>query len=392
MVTSHMDRLNPGIANLSEKVLLGPTTAVHPDLDTSTVDYAVIGPEAPLAAGLVDELESRHVPCVGPRKSVARIESSKSFARTLLTRVAPDANPVFHIAHDESEIRRALRDIGEDRVVVKPDGLTGGKGVRIAGEHLAGLDDELNYASGLVKRDGLVVIEERVHGTEFTVQAFVDGDRLCTMPLVRDFKRAYDGDRGPNTGSMGSYSMEDHVLPDVNHSDIAAATGIMERAISGIRNQTGEKYRGILYGQFMKTRSGVRLIEFNARFGDPEAINVLSIMRSSMDELCRSILDGDLKKAEFERLATVCVYLVPEGYPEGPIASDTPVTIETSISSEVYYASVYSRDGVTFTTSSRAIALLGRGKTVRDAREIVYRDINRVQGRLRYRTDIAAGL
>ncbi|MHA1741225.1 MAG: phosphoribosylamine--glycine ligase, partial [Candidatus Thorarchaeota archaeon] len=200
-LVARMSRNNPGIAGISREVSIGPLEdfASYPSLDG--VDYAVIGPEAPLAAGVVDFLESRGVPCVGPNKTAARIETSKVFARQLLSDVAPGANPQFGVARSRADIMDLIEALGLENTVVKPDGLTGGKGVKIFGEHLASKDEVIDYANSLIAKDGAVVLEQKLSGIEFTVQTLVDGHRLVPMPLVRDYKRAYDKDTGPNTGS-----------------------------------------------------------------------------------------------------------------------------------------------------------------------------------------------
>jgi len=388
-IVARMDKLNPGIARLCSKVTVGSLTDPVGLPTGRDVDYAIIGPETPIAAGFVDTLETSGVRCVAPKRAAAQIETSKSFARILLSEAAPEANARFFLAHDQTEVKDAIKELGADNVVVKPDGLTGGKGVKVLGEHLSSIDEATEYATALAKKDGIVIIEEKVRGTEFTVQAFVDGMHVYPMPLVRDYKRAYDGDRGPNTGSMGSYSSEGHRLSYVGRKEMDSAVSVMERAVNAIRIATGTEYVGVLYGQFMKSEQGVRLIEFNARFGDPEAINVLSILSSSMDDLCCSLIDRNLMRPRFESVATVCVYLVPNGYPSTDVAKDSPIDVHSVADSETYYASVYEKNGKVFTTSSRAVALLGKGSSINDARARVYRDASLVKGHLRYRSDIA---
>src|SRR5208337_2163246 len=175
--------------------------------------------------------------------------------------------------------------------------------------------------------NGKAVIEERLLGEEFTLQAFVDGTHLVPMPLVQDHKRAFEGDVGPNTGGMGSYSLPDHMLPFVTQADYKKAIGIMKSAVAAMERK-GQSYKGVLYGQFMNTAQGPKVIEFNARFGDPEAMNVLSLLTSDLSEIVYRIVEGSLSPshAEFAPQATVCKYLVPEGYPDSPHAGD-PITM-----------------------------------------------------------------
>ncbi len=391
-IVAHMDKVNPGIAALAKEVNINTLMDPRKLPDLMGIDYAVIGPEAPLSIGMVDYLASNGIESIGPHQITARIETSKALARRVLEKVAKEANPEFIIARSIDPLKKFEDKIGIENIVVKPDGLTGGKGVKIFGDHFSTRDELEKYAKSLLIDHGIVILEEKLVGTEFTVQAFCDGIRLEPMPLVRDYKRAYDGDTGPNTGSMGSYSREDHGLSYVSDDDLETAIDIMQRTISGLKKQTSREYRGILYGQFMKTSSGIKVIEYNARFGDPEAMNVLSVLSTPIDDVFQGIIDGSVIKPRFENKATVCVYVVPEGYPGPNVVKDMPVSLVPGIESEVYYASVYEKDGTIHTTGSRTIGLLAKAESVAEAREIVYKDVEKVKGKIRYRSDIAHGI
>ncbi|MGV9102812.1 MAG: phosphoribosylamine--glycine ligase [Promethearchaeia archaeon] len=387
---SLMEHVNPGIESLSERAFQGKLNEIDTISNLEEIDYAVVGPEAPLGKGVVDELEQRGIPAVGPCKSPANLEISKVFARQLLQRVSPEANPRFEVVNRTKDINSAIDEIGLEDLVIKPDGLTGGKGVRLFAEHVHSRDEAIDYAERIIKRDGCVILEEKLVGREFTVQAFVDGSgRIEPMPLVRDFKRAFDGDTGPNTGSMGSYSRQSHDLEYLSNSEVETAVDIMRKAVKAVKKETGESYKGILYGQFMKTQDQVKVIEFNVRFGDPEAMNVLSILETPMNEMCQGIINGSLKKPQFKNLATVCVYIVPAGYPSDSVLVDEPISIKKGIENELYYASVYRRKRSIYTTGSRSIAILAKGRSVREARNAAYRDVDKIDGRVRYRKDIA---
>ncbi|MFW9786444.1 MAG: phosphoribosylamine--glycine ligase [Candidatus Thorarchaeota archaeon] len=388
-IIAHMDRMNPGIAKLANKVSINSILDFRKLPDLSGIDYAFIGPEAPLASGVSDFLNGQGVPCVAPSKTAAMIETSKSFARRILQDTTPDANPRHSIVRSLDDLRRFEDVIGVENIVVKPDGLTGGKGVKIFGEHLHSRTELEKYAVRELSAKGVVVLEEKLEGIEFTVQAFVDGAKLVTMPLVRDYKRAYDGDKGPNTGSMGSYSTENHGLSFVDEEDLSKAKLIMQATIDRIKKVTRTEYKGILYGQFMKTETRIKVIEYNARFGDPEALNVLSILNSSMDVICQQIIDGRLTNAFFEKAATVCVYVVPEGYPEPEVIKDSPIDTSVASTADIYYASVYEKDGQILTTGSRAVGVLAKGNSVAQAKEIAYANASRIKGKVRYRSDIA---
>jgi len=389
VIHAHMDRKNPGIAKLCKEFTIGSTTKTKKLPSLFGFDYAIIGPEAPLDTGVSDFITSQGVPCIAPSKAAAMIETSKSFARIVIDQTSPKSNPKFQVARSIDDLRRFEKKIGVENMVVKPNGLTGGKGVKIYGEHLNSRDELERYAIDLLHSTGVVVLEEKLQGTEFTLQAFSDGIRLEFMPLVRDYKRAYDGDKGPNTGSMGSYSTPDHGLPYVTPEDLEIAKTIMNATLIGIKKKAGSVYKGILYGQFMKTDSGIKVIEFNARFGDPEAMNVLSVLSTPIDEICQGIIDGNLGQVQFENKATVCVYIVPEGYPGSDVVKDSPIDLSVATTAELYHASVYEKDGQILTTGSRAIGVLGKADTVPQAREIAYSNASRIKGKVRFRTDIA---
>ena len=380
-----MSKLNPGIAALSSRVEIIDINDPKEYSRFKGVDLAYVGPEDPLSRGVADALWNIGVPVVGPRKELAKLEWSKAYARLVLDEYGIPGNPAFKICRTKEDVDTFLGEHPE--VAVKPDVLTGGKGVKVSGDHLATVHDAKSYAIERIKSDGLVVLEEKLKGREFTLQAFTDGRRVEVMPLVRDFKRAYDEDKGPNTGSMGSFSCPDHGMPDLPSETVGIGVSIMRRTIEALNKSVGP-YQGVLYGGFMYTGSDVYLIEYNSRFGDPEAINVLSVLETPLTEIGFGITGGDLPKPRFREEATVCVYLVPEGYPLNPM-KDQPVEVGNLSSTELYYASVYDDKGVIKTTGSRSIALLGRGRSVKEARRRVYTEIDQIRGRLHYRKDIA---
>jgi phosphoribosylamine--glycine ligase len=382
---SAMSRRNPGIAALSRRVEIIDINDNESYDRFKGVDIAFVGPEAPLAAGVTDRLNELGVPVVGPTRDLARLEWSKAFTRQFLEEHGIEGNPEFSICRDLDEVKTFLSDHSE--VAVKPDVLTGGKGVKITGEHLNSAVEVETYAAERIGGDGLVVLEERLVGREFTLQAFTDGSGVEIMPLVRDYKRALDGDRGPNTGSMGSYSCPDHGLPDLPESAVSTGKRIMERTVMELARAKG-RFKGILYGGFMKTADDVFLLEYNVRFGDPEALNVLALLRTPLLEVGWEIVDGRLSKPSFREEATVCVYMVPTGYPTSP-KGGTPVSIESPRNSELFYASVHEEEGFVYTTTSRSVALLARGATVAEARKRVYEDVPQIKGDLVYRRDIA---
>lgn len=388
---AYMKTRNPGIAKLSKEVKIGSLNDFNNIVDfAKKVDFCIIGPEDPLAEGVVDRLEDAGIPCIGPHSSTARLESSKSFTRLLLTKYMIPGNPDYKVFEDMNDVREYLQT--HSNIVVKPDGLTGGKGVKVWGEHLSNINEAETYIRELIEKDGKVVVEEKLDGEEFTLQAFVDGVNVVGSPLVQDHKRAYEGDQGPNTGGMGSYSFPDHGLPFINREYIPQALDILKKTVNAVKKETGIPYKGILYGQFMLTRNGLKLVEFNCRFGDPEAINILPILETSFTDICLRILDGNLseKHVLFDDKATVVKYLAPVGYPVSPVPTEVTVSEDDirKLGGRVYYASVSEKDGKILTTTSRSIAVLGVGSTIEEAERIAENSICYIGGELFHRRDI----
>ena len=381
-----MQRMNPGIGRLASDVLVEKETAairIAEFAKREGINYAVIGPEAPLEAGVVDRLEQEGVGCMGPVLAAARLETDKGFCREMMERQGVGGCPKYRVFHKTGDAVEFIRSAGKD-LVIKPIGLTGGKGVRVMGEQ-TDLAGALSYVE---KLGGHVVVEERLIGEEFTLQAFVDGIHLVPMPLVQDHKRAYEGDLGPNTGGMGSYSMPDHHLPFVSPEDIKKALRIMQDAVAAM-GKLGYPYKGVLYGQFMNTRDGPMVIEFNARFGDPEAMNVLSLLDTDFAEIVQAVAEGALSAARvrFQNKATVCKYLVPEGYPDAPLGGKQ-ITAGDPGRAAMYYANVVEKNGQLFTLSSRTLAFVGIGDTLEEAERIAESAASNVKGSVYHRKDI----
>jgi len=393
---AYMGKRNPGIARLcNNNVKIGKLDNF---LDIANfgkknnVNFAVIGPEAPLAIGITNALQAHDIPTVGPTIECAQLESSKIFTRSLLKKYNIESNINFRNFSEFSGIPEFIDEIGLENVVIKPDGLTGGKGVKVWGDHLHSKQEVIDYCNEILDNKGRVIIEEKLNGEEFTYICFVDGVNVIGTPIVQDNKRAYNGDEGPNTGGMGSYSMENHLMPFISQDDVKYANNQIKQVIEAVAKETGTKNKGFLYGQFMKTKKGLKIVEFNIRFGDPEAMNILPIMKSNFVEVCQQILNGDLTRPlEFDKKATVCKYMVPEGYPIKPI-SHSEIKIDEEelkkLGAKLYYASVSEEDGKIFTSSSRAIAILGIADTLAEAEKIAEEGTKFIHGALFHRTDI----
>ena len=382
-----MAKKNPGIIKAVKKYL------IHAETDADAVvafakecgaEYAVIGPEAPLQAGVADALCAAGIPTVGPKKAAARIETDKGFCRDLMKKYHIPGSPAYKICKTPDEAVSYIKEYKGD-LAIKPTGLTGGKGVKVMGEQVD-REGACQYAATL--KDQNIILEERLLGEEFTLMAFADGKTLVPMPLVQDHKRAFEGDVGPNTGGMGSYSLETHAFPFVTEKDYADAFSIMEKTIAALAEE-GCPYQGILYGQFMNTREGPKVIEFNARFGDPESMNVLTLLTSDFAVIAEHICKGTLspKDVSFAPLASVCKYIVPEGYPEAPKTGE-PLTFDNVEGVTVYYANVVEEEGTLKTLTSRTLAFVGLGKNLAEAEKLAETACRSVRGCVRYRKDI----
>jgi len=395
---SVMKNRNPGIAKMSKDTLFIKETEIDKIVEwakSKKVDFAFIGPEAPLGAGIVDILEKAGIPSVGPSKKAAQIEISKEFMRNLMSKHNLPGMVDYKVFDNIEKAEKFLKDYGKE-VVVKPIGLTGGKGVKIMGEHLLSIEDVVDYCKEIIENkiggSSSFILEERMVGEELTLQAFCDGSHIIPMPAVQDHKRAYEGDVGPNTGGMGSYSQEDGLLPFLKKEEYEECVSIMKKMVNAMK-EDGTPYKGILYGQFILTKAGPKVIEINARFGDPEAMNILPLLTSDFSDICQGIIDGNLssKIASFKNKATVCKYVVPMGYGVESLVGEKVEVDEIKIvndGAELFYASVDQRDNQIYTTSSRSLAVVGIENSIFEAEKVAERALSHVKGKVFMRHDI----
>jgi len=356
---------NPGVADLGagfETLETTNPTAVRVYAEEVGADLAVIGPEAALEAGVADALDDAGVYTFGPQAEQARIETDKGFQRRFMQEHEVPGCPDFEEFRD-TEAACEYIDSYDGDLAVKPAGLTGGKGVRVIGDQVTPEEATAYLRESEYDR---VVLEERLVGEEFTVQAFVANGEVRVTPAVQDHKRAYEGDEGPNTGGMGSYSDAALDLPFMDEADYLEAVDIIQATVDAL-----EGYKGVLYGQFMLTAEGVRVVEFNARFGDPEAMNTLPVLETDFLDVLTAAREGDsLPQLSFARQATVCKYVVPDGYPTDP-SGGTRVAIDGESAGDalLFYASVDERADGIYTTTSRAFAVIGVADTVTEAEQ-----------------------
>ncbi|HEY5330623.1 MAG TPA: phosphoribosylamine--glycine ligase [Acidobacteriaceae bacterium] len=384
---------NPGIENLCIAYATGSVTDVAAILAFANAQQptlAIIGPEAPLAAGVADALWAANISVVGPTKDLAQIESSKGFARDLLTKYNISGNPFFQRFTSMEGVEEVLSRFPHQHVI-KDDGLAGGKGVKVCGDHLLSLADSVAFCRELAGYGHPFVIEEKLEGEEFSLLSFCDGNTLRHMPPAQDHKRAYDGDRGPNTGGMGSYTDAGHKLPFITVDDLREAQNINSLVVAALAKECGAPYQGILYGGFMATAGGIKLIEYNARFGDPECLNLLTLLETDFVQICRAIVDQTLADltVTFAPQASVCKYVVPEGYPEhARIGDAVELPRELPQGVTLYLGSVDMKDERLVAAGSRTLGIVAIGQTISEAESLCEQVAAQVPGRFFHRADI----
>ncbi len=393
-----MKHRNPGIARLATDVHLCAETdiqAVVAYAVEAEADIAVVGPEAPEELGLCDALAAAGIPCASPTKAAARIETDKTWMRELMAKYDVPGRLAHHRFTDQDAAEAFLDEHGAVWAI-KPVGLTGGKGVQVHGDHFDDVEGAKQYVREVFAKGtggGALQFEELARGEEFTLMAFTDGDAVLPMVAVQDHKRLREGDEGPNTGGMGSYSQCDGLLPFLTQSEYDDALEILQALVDALA-AADSTYVGAIYGQFMLTANGPKVIEVNARFGDPEAMNVLSLLETDYVMLLQSMVEGNLesRKISFRPNATVVKYAVPIGYGDGTPRAGTPVTVDEeaieALGATIFYASIEEKEGSLRTLSSRTLAVLGEGETIAEAEQMAEKALEHVHGDLFVRHDI----
>jgi phosphoribosylamine--glycine ligase len=343
------------------------------------IDIAMISADEPLQAGVVDALLAQGTAAVGPTRAGAEIEWNKAFARELLLELAPEATPRLRVIHAPEQVDEAIASFGATPVVVKPSGLTGGKGVKVMGPHLATHADAAAYARSLLadhRHGDSVLIEEKIVGAEFTIQAVSDGRTVVFPPSTYDYPYRFDGDDGPGTGGMGSLTMAGPTLPFMTTAHYEQACSIIERVIERLGVE-GRRFTGVMNSGFFATADGVRVIEFNARFGDPECMNIMSLFEGSWPRVMQRICSGELAREDvvLRRQASLVLYLVSPDYAlatNGPPRSyefQLDVAALQREGCEVLFASAEQIGETTYRTvgTSRAVALVTTAPTLAEA-------------------------
>jgi phosphoribosylamine--glycine ligase len=360
------------------------------------IDLAMVSADEPLAAGVIDALLAQGTRAVGPTAAGAEIEWNKVFARSLLAEVAPEAVPVLRVVRDAAEVNDAIASFGSTPVVVKPSGLTGGKGVKVMGPHLASHAEARDYAFSLLanrSREESVLLEEKVLGAEFTIQAISDGSTVVFPPATYDYPFRFDGDEGPGTGGMGSLSMADETLPFMSQRHYEEACTIIERVIERLA-QEGRHFTGVMNSGFFATADGVKVIEFNARFGDPECMNIMSLFDGDWPALMERICAGELSREDvpLREEASLVLYLVSPDYAlraGGPYDFHLDQEAIEGAGAHVFFASAVQSAENSYRTvgTSRAVALATTAPTLEQARARIVACAARVEV-LEWRRDV----
>ena len=341
------------------------------------IDIAMVSADEPLQAGVVDALLAQGTRAVGPTAAGAEIEWNKAFARSVLAEVAPEACPQLRVLTSAAELDEAMSAFGERPVAVKPSGLTGGKGVKVMGPHLADHAAARGYALELLERCGegeCVLIEEKIEAPEFTIQAISDGRTVVFPNSTYDYPYRFDGDRGPGTGGMGSLSLAQPTLPFMTREHYEQACSIIQRVIERL-GELGRRFTGVMNSGFFATAEGVSVIEFNARFGDPECMNIMSLFSGSWTETMASICAGTLSAADvpLRDEASLVLYLVSPDYAlrKGPAYDfELDVAAIEAQGASVFFSSAVSLGGDSYRTvgTSRAVALAATAPELEQAR------------------------
>lgn len=381
------------------------------------IDFGIVGPEKPIINGIRDIIEREtEVPIICPTKQCA-IEASKVAQRLLFEKAVPQANPRYKVFNPKDQrtqhsIKKNVYewlDELDNQVVVKPDVPAAGKGVGVWGDHFRNRDELFEHFLANYEQ-GSVIIEEKLEGEESSFQAFCDGKRIVALPETRDYKRAFEGDEGPNTGGMGSYKDFDEILPFMTSVDREKELEIVNRIFKAMRKEgSGGELRGVpFYVAFMHTADGPKILENNSRPGDPEIINLMPLMKQDFVNVCFNILEGTLTKIDIERKASVVTYKVPPTYagysdtfPNRVATDEVNMNVELSKAYmlektskdniRIFPASIELRRGKFHALTSRTVAAVGIGNSLSDARDLSLKGIRAIEGgALWHRNDIAA--
>jgi phosphoribosylamine--glycine ligase len=369
-------------------------------LDNS-IDYAFVSADDPLSNGVVDAMIAKNIKAVGGTKEATKIEWDKIYSIEMMKQFCPEFTPFYQVIEKKEELDLAVQSFKDKKmqIVVKPQGLTGGKGVKVMPEHLKDYADCISYASELLEKcpNEKVLLVEKLIGLEFTIMGLTDGENLVLAPASYDYPFRFENDLGPGTGGMGCFTNNEIKLPFMNDKDLQDCKDIMQKIIDAMRKE-GLSFNGVLNGGFFKTKNGIQFMEFNGRFGDPEGLNILSILESSFADMIRNMWHKTLSndKVTFMKKASVIKYLVAKEYPQASneatqFSMDKKAINELGVNI-IFASSIKISDNQYQTLKkSRAIAFGAIANTIEEAGDSVNQAIEKfVDADLEYRKDIGS--
>ena len=382
---------NPGTAECGENVhgiSVEDHTAIANFCKQKDIDLVIVGPEAPLAAGLADSLSGRGIRCFGPRQAAAQIEASKVFAKDFMARhrIPTARYAAFRQFEDAIQYLNSI----DHRIVIKASGLAAGKGVILPEtmEEAKATLQSMLVDKAFGEAGDEIIIEERLLGPEVSLMAFSDGVTVVPMFPAQDHKRLRDGDEGPNTGGMGAYAPAPVFTAEMMNETMEL---VLKPAVNGLRSE-GAAFVGVLYAGLMLTANGIRVLEFNCRFGDPETQVVLPLLQTDLLEIAEACVNGTLADVEihWNNGAAVCVVIASKGYPE-KVESGKPVTIgELSEDMVCFHAGTKMENEYVVTAGGRVFGITGWAGDLDHALKKVYSNVPRISFEgMHYRKDIA---
>lgn len=360
-----------------------------------SIEACVVSQDNLLQEGMIDLARELGLQTFGPTSQGAKLEWSKTYALDIVQKLAPDMIIKNESITTFEELEEVMKYYEDDCFVVKPEGLTGGKGVKVGGIHFKGKQEGLEYAKSCLESDGKVIIQDKIEGREFTVMALTDGKNIVVTPTTFDYPYRFDEDKGPGTGGMGCLSFADGLLPFLKQEDVDACAELIKDTIAYV-NRDSLEFTGVIYGGFFKCKQGIKFIEFNARFGDPEAINVLNSLETPFSEVMKNIWEQKLSmdNCKFKNNYTFTVYVVSPDY---AIKKGEPCEFMLNTKeilkkdAKIYFASTKQISDTQYMSvgTSRLFAIHTNGNTLEEAKKKAYKAMeNNVDTKLDYRKDI----
>ena len=360
------------------------------------IDTCVISSDNLLQDGLIDVARELDLKTFGPTSKGAKIEWSKTYALDIVEKLAPEMIIKNYNITDANGLKTIIDKYEDDNFVVKPEGLTGGKGVKVGGIHFKGKEEGYEYAKSCLESSGNVIVQDKIEGREFTVMALTDGENIIVTPITFDYPYRFDEDKGPGTGGMGCLSFENGLLPFLEQKDVDECAELIKNTLKYV-NKDSMEFNGVIYGGFFKTKNGIKFIEFNARFGDPEALNVLNSLETPFTDVMENVFNKTLSEenCKFKKNYTFTVYVVTKEYAVENRKEPLVFTLNRQNIEEqgvkVYFANTINVEGNTYSSvsNSRLFGLTAEGNTLEQAKEKVYKSMEgNLDEKLDYRKDI----